>query len=137
MIHDLVETHGRKIRELHFNNGPHPLDGRANRRSHHRILADRRIDHAAGKFLREILRRLERAPERTDILPVDEHPRIVPQRARLGFANGLEIRDAHGAGTVETAAAGEFAATVAARAAVGSAGKPSFNRVVASAHHVS
>ncbi len=62
----------------------------------HRILADRRIDHAPGKFLGQILGGLERAAERAHVLAVNEHPRIVGQRSRLRFANGFEVGDAHG-----------------------------------------
>ena len=79
LVDDLVETGGGKIGELHLDDRPHALDGRADGQADHRILADGRVNHPPGKFLRQIFRGLERAAERADILPVNEHARIVAQ----------------------------------------------------------
>ena len=81
LVDDLIETHGGKIRELHFDDRPQPFDRGADGQSHDGILANRRVEHAAGKFLRQILRGLERAAERGDVLPVNKHTRIVAQSA--------------------------------------------------------
>ena len=97
LVDDLVEADGGKIGELHFDDRPHPLDRRADGRADHRVFADGRIQHAPRKFLGQIFRGLERAAKRADILPVNEHARIVRQRLRLRFADGFEIGDAHGA----------------------------------------
>ena len=45
----------REIGELHLDDRPHALDRRADGRADDGVLADRRIEHAAGKFLREVL----------------------------------------------------------------------------------
>ena len=75
--------------------GRMPFDRGADGQAHHGIFADRRVDHAPGKFLRQVLGGLERAAERAHVLAVDEHARVVRQRARLGFADGFQVGDAH------------------------------------------
>ena len=77
LVDDLAEADAGEIGELHLDDRAHPLDGRADAEPHRRILADRRIHHAAGVGLCEPLRRLERSAERADILPVNEDARIV------------------------------------------------------------
>src|SRR5439155_6602846 len=42
-----------------------------------------------------ILRGLECAAESAHVLPVNEHARVLGQRARLRLANGFQISDAH------------------------------------------
>ena len=95
VIDDLVEAHRGEIGELHFDDGPHAFDGRADGRTNDGILADRRIDDATGKFFRQIFGGFERAAEIAHILPVDINPRIVRQRLGLRFTDGFEIGDAH------------------------------------------
>ena len=68
---------------------------RADGRPDHRVLADRRIQHAAGKFPGQILGRLERAAKRPHILSVNKHARIIRQRPGLRRANGFQVGDAH------------------------------------------
>ena len=62
---------------------------------HNCVFADGRIKDPSRELLGEVFRRFESAPERSDILAVDEDARIVRQRARLRLANGFEISDAH------------------------------------------
>src|SRR5205807_3621780 len=95
LIDDLIEADRGKIRELHFNNRAHPVNGRADGQSDYRILADRRINDPAGKLLRQIFRRFERAAECANVLPVDEHARVFGQCPRLRLANGFQVRNAH------------------------------------------
>ena len=52
------------------------------------------------EFLRQILRRLERAAEIADVLTVNVDPRIVRKRFGLGFANGFKVGD-HGKESTE------------------------------------
>ena len=80
MVDNLVEPGRRKVRELHFNDRPHAFDGRADGRADHCIFTDRRVDHSAGKLLREIFGRFERAAKRADVLPVNEDARIFCER---------------------------------------------------------
>src|SRR5207249_3822087 len=72
-----------------------PVNGRPDGQSDYRVLADRRINDPAGKFLRQVFRRFERAAECTDVLPVDEHARVFGQCPRLRLANGFQVRNAH------------------------------------------
>ncbi len=95
LVDNLVETNGGEIRELHFDDRPHAFNRRADGQTDHRVLADGRINHATGKFLRQIFRGLERAAESADILPVNEHARVIAQCMSLRFADGFEIGDAH------------------------------------------
>ena len=63
IVEDLVERDAGEIGELHFDNRPHALHRRADGRAHHRVLADRRVQDAPGKFFRQTFRRFERAAE--------------------------------------------------------------------------
>ena len=96
VIEDLIQARRRKIGKLHFDNRTQPFDGRADGRADHGVLADRGVEHAAGKFHRQIFGRLECAAESPNVLAVDKNTRIVRQRPGLGFANGFEVGDAHG-----------------------------------------
>ena len=93
LVDDLIEADGGKIGELHFDDRPHAFNRRADGQADHRVFGDGRIQNAAGKFLRQIFRGLERAAERADILPVNEHARIVAQGVGLRFADGFEVGD--------------------------------------------
>ena len=73
--------------------GRNAFNRRADGQADHRVLGNRRIQNAAGKFLRQIFRGLERAAERADILPVNEHARVVAQRVGLRFADGVNVGD--------------------------------------------
>ena len=95
LVYDLVERHRGKIRELHFDDWPHAFNRRADGETNHRVFADGRIQNATGKFLLQIFCGLERAAERTDVLPVNKYARIVAQGVGLRFADGFEIGDAH------------------------------------------
>ena len=95
LIDDLVEGDRRKIRELHFDDRPHAFDGRADRQADHGIFANWRVEDPAGKLLRQILGRLERAAKAADILTVNKHTRIFRQGAGLGFTNGVQVSNAH------------------------------------------
>ena len=95
LIDDLVEGDGGKIGELHLDDGPHALDGRADRHADHGVFGDRRIKDAPGKFVREIFGGFECAAERADILSIDENARVIAQGVRLGFANGFDVGQAH------------------------------------------
>ena len=61
----------------------------------HGVFADRRVNHPPRELLRQVLGGLERAAERADILPVNEHARVVRQRPRLRLANRFQVGDAH------------------------------------------
>ena len=98
LIDDLIQPRRGKIRVLHFDDGPHPFDGRADGRPHHRVLADGRVQHAAGKVPGQILGRLEGAAESADILSVNKNTRIVSQGFGLSGADGFQVGNAHGCG---------------------------------------
>ena len=55
VVDDLIERDAGKIGELHFDDRPHAFDRRADGRADHGVFADRRVQDAAGKFLRQIL----------------------------------------------------------------------------------
>ena len=95
LVDDLIEARRGEIGELHLNDRPHPADGRPDGRAHNGILADRRVQHAAGKLLGQILGRLECAAESAHILSVNEDPRVLGQCSGLRFPNGFKVGDAH------------------------------------------
>jgi len=95
MIDDLIQARGGKVGELHFDDGPHALQGGADGRADHGILADRGIENAAGEFEGEILGGFESAAEGADILAVNEDAGVVGQGAGLGGANGFKVGNAH------------------------------------------
>ena len=97
VVENLVERDAGEIRELHFDNRPHSLHRSADGSADHRIFADRRVQDAPGKFLRQTFRGFERAAEcPADILSVNEDAIIVAQQFCLRFADRFEISDAHG-----------------------------------------
>ena len=66
------------------------------RRADDRVLTDRRIQHAPGKFSRQTFGCFKRAAESSaDVLPVNENALVIAQQFRLRFANRLQICDAH------------------------------------------
>ncbi len=95
LVDDLIEPRRGKIRILHLDDRAHAFDGRANGRPHHGVLADRRVQHPPGKFLRQLLGRFERAAEGAHVLSVNEDTRIVRQRFGLRLPNRLQVGDAH------------------------------------------
>ena len=95
MIDDLVEGDRREIRELHFDDGAHPLQRRTDRKTGHRILADRRVQHAVRIHLGESFCGLERPAECGDVLPIQKHARVFPQQGFLRFTNGIDVGNTH------------------------------------------
>ena len=91
MIDNLVEAWRGEIGKLHFDDWPHSFNGRADRRAHNRIFADRRIDHSPGKLLGQVLGGLKSAAERADILAVNKNPRVFRQGTGLRFPDGLQM----------------------------------------------
>src|SRR6266699_1886560 len=93
---DLVECNAGKIRKLHFYNRPHSLNRGANRGAQDRVFANRRVQHAPGKFLRQTLGCFKCATEvPPDVLAVDENALIVAQQFCLRFPDRFQISDAH------------------------------------------
>src|SRR5437588_8542472 len=105
LVDDLVETDGGEIGELHLDDRPHSLDGSANREAHHCILADWRINDPPGELLRQVPGGFERTAERAHVLSVNEHARVLRQRARLSFPDGIEVSNAHSAPSLKCAEA--------------------------------
>src|SRR5436309_12212822 len=95
LVDDLVESDRREVSKLHLDDWAHTLDRGAHGHADYRVLGYRRINDAAREFLRQVFRRLEGTAKCADVLAVYEHPRIIRQGASLGFADGLEIGDAH------------------------------------------
>ena len=95
LVDDLIERNRGKIRELHFNNRPHALDGGADGETNHRVFGNRGIKNATGKFLLQIFRGLERAAERANILAINKYARVIAERVGLRFADGFKIGNAH------------------------------------------
>ena len=96
IIQDLVERDAGKIGELHLDDRPHPFERRTDRRADHRVLADRRIQNAPGKFLRKAFRRFESAAEFSgDVLSINEDPLVLLEKVSLRLANGFEVGNAH------------------------------------------
>ena len=96
VIQDLVERDAGKIGELHFDDRPHSFQRCADRGADHRIFADRRVQDATGKFLRQTFRGFECAAEfSADILAVNENALVLAQEFRLRLANRFEVGDAH------------------------------------------
>ena len=52
LVEDLVQPGRRKIGELHFDDRPHSLDGRANGGADDGVLADRRVKLHIGRGIR-------------------------------------------------------------------------------------
>src|SRR5580693_1200808 len=95
LIDDLIDGHRREIRELHFDNRAHSLDGGSDRASNHCVLADWSIQDPAWKFFGQVLCRLKSAAEGSDILAVNIHPLIVSESLFLRFPNRFEVCDSH------------------------------------------
>src|SRR4029077_15022270 len=97
VVQDLVQSDTGKIGELHFDNRSHSLNRGPDGGPHDRILADRCVQYASRKFLRETFCCFESAAKRAaDILPIDKHAFVVTEQLRLRLADCFEIRDAHG-----------------------------------------
>ena len=95
LVDDLVESQRGEIRELHFHDRAHALDGRAHRHADHGILGDRCVEHAVGKLHGESLRRLEGTAESRDVLAVEEDPVVLAQELFLGLTDGVDVGYAH------------------------------------------
>src|SRR5580692_11707078 len=95
LIDDLIDGHRREIRELHFDNRAHSLDGGPDRASNHCVLADWSIQDPARKFFGQVFCRLKSTAEGPDILAINVHPLIVSESFFLRFPNRLEVRDSH------------------------------------------
>ena len=96
IIQDLVQRDAREIGELHLDDWPHSMNGRANGRPDHGVLADWRIQNTAGEFCGQPLGRFEGASKSpADILSINKNPLVLAQEFGLRFADGLEVGDTH------------------------------------------
>src|SRR5436190_9575742 len=95
LVDNLIESDRREIRELHFDNRPHPLNGSADRQSNHRVLANGRIDYTSRELLRKVFGCLKGPAESTNVLAIDKDARILSECSSLCLANRVQIGDAH------------------------------------------
>src|SRR5260370_10412016 len=66
------------------------------RSPNYRVFADRRVQHAPGKFFSETFRCFKGAAKcSADILPVNKNGFVVAKQFRLRLPDRLQIRDAH------------------------------------------
>ena len=96
VIEDLIQRGTGEIRELHLNDWAHSSHRRSDRSANNRVLTDRRVQHAIGKFFGQTFRRFESASESSaHVLAVNENALVVAQQLGLRFTNRFEISDAH------------------------------------------
>src|SRR5205814_5028490 len=96
VIEDLIHRGTREIRELHLYDRAQSSHRRSDRSANNRVLTDRRVQHAIGKFFGQTFRRFESASESSaHVLAVNENALVVAQQLGLRFTNRFEISDAH------------------------------------------
>src|SRR5512139_1591770 len=96
-VHDLVETAGDEVDELHLEDRTHPLDRQPDACPHDQRLGDGHVDHPVGAVLLLQPRgRLEGAAQHSDVLP---HQKDIPVPRQLlvhGLPDRLDVGDEHG-----------------------------------------
>src|SRR4029453_10434897 len=90
IVQDLLQADAGENGELHFDNRSHSLNRGPNRRSNHRVFANRSVQYAPGEFFSEPFCCFERAAKRAaDVLTIDKHAFVVTKRFRLPLADPL------------------------------------------------
>ena len=96
-VHDLVETHAKKIGEHDLDHGPIAREGEPERSTDEGFLGDRGVTHACRpKLLEQTERRLQRSLGLPDVLAQDQDARVGPHliadRPADSFAITHELR---------------------------------------------
>ena len=91
-VDELVEGAGDEVGELHLADRPHADDRGADRAADHRLLGDRRVDHAVGpELLLQAGGHLERAAEGADVLAEQQHALVLAQRHAQRVGDRLQV----------------------------------------------
>src|SRR6185436_4492022 len=93
-VHDLIESAGDEVRELHLRDRPIAAQRGADADADDGRLRDRRVDDAhLAEFFEEALRRAERAAIAAYILAEDEHLRVSAHFFGERLAKCFEVRE--------------------------------------------